>query len=254
MAEGAAKGGHSQGELFKYNIQGANYVIQATFYLLDWYINELFAEDDTNKPSLPESGFVTKSEFIEKIKDGVVLARFANLFEPGSIETVKEGEEAKTEENQKANVEGFIAFAKKHLPEEQVFTFDDMKKGKREFFKIFLTLFQMMIKSSAEKFKRPGGDFDRFIKEVTEVVPMKLVQKVLCHLTTVRDYVNTVVRRPVGILSKSINSPLQFKRNNSNVQQPEEPAENGATTNGETHENGVPNGTKAEEKKEEVSI
>jgi len=222
---------------------------KANFYLLDWYISETFAEDDANKPVMPESGFVKNREFIEKVKDGVVLARFANIFEPGSVETVKEGEDAKTEENQKANVEAFITFAKKHLAEDQVFTFDDLKKGKAEHAKVFLTLFQLMTKSTSDSFKRPRGDFDRFVKEVTEVVPKKFLQKVLGGLNTVRDQIMI----PVNSFSTFALRP--FKRSNSNVQQPEQPAENGATTNGtteETHENGVSNGTKVEEKKEEV--
>lgn len=64
------------------------------------------------------------------------MGRLANKFQPGAAEAVKEGEEAKTKENQVANIKVFESVAKQHVPEEQVFTHEDLEKGKESYVKV----------------------------------------------------------------------------------------------------------------------
>jgi len=231
------------------NQQHKKAIHKASYTILKSIVDEAYVEDDASKPVLPKSGFVTRREFINYIKDGVSLARLAKKFKPDAVETVKEGEEAKVEENQKANVEGFITFAKEHVPEDQIFSYEDLTKGKEEFPKVFATLFQLLL-AAPKAFNHPGIDFENFFKELSEIVPKKFWQKFVDNLNNVGSVIQTFVRRP-------------FTRSASNGQVSEsvEPEQNGAATNG-VHtngtttevvheENGVANGTKIEEKKEE---
>jgi hypothetical protein len=166
---------------------------------LEWAIGETYAEDDKDKPVLPKSGFVKRREFINYLKDGVILARLANNFQPGAAEAVKEGEEAKTKENQQSNINVFSSVAKRYVSEDQVFTHDDLEKGKENYVKVFSTFFKVMSASSAEHFKRPGGDFDQFVNEVAAVVPQKFWQKLVSSFNTAGDYITGFVRRPVSL-------------------------------------------------------
>jgi len=222
--------------------QNKKAIQKANFYILQWIINEVYGEEE-QKPELPKTGFVTKQEFLGFLQDGTLLARLANKLKPGAVETVKEGEDAKTKENQKANVDGFTAFAKEHVPEETVFSFEDLEKGKESFLKVFVTLFQLALKAS--EFQRPGIDFDQLFKELSEIVPKKFWQKLLDNLNNAGTYVNTFVRRT---FNRTINA--QAEQNGTATT-------NGVHANGtenDIHEepNGVPNGTKVEEKKEEA--
>lgn len=234
------------------NQQHKKVIHKANYHLVKWTINESYAEDDAAKPVLPKSGLVTRREFMNNYKDGDILARLANHLKPGTIESVKEGEDAKVKENQKLNIDGFIAFAKEHLPEEQVFSYEDLEKGKEGFPKVFVTLFQLMLQAS-EAFQRPGVDFEQLFKELSEIVPKKFWQKFLGNLNNFGTVVNSFVRRS---LSRSAS--------NGQVTEAAQPDQNGAITNGVhtngttvEHEengapNGTPNGTKVEEKKEEA--
>jgi len=194
---------------------------KANHDVLDWIITEAYTEEEKDKkPVLPKSGFVTKKEFVEYFKDGVLLARFANKLKPGAVESVKEGEEAKTAENQKANVDGFLAFAKEHLNEDQLFTSEDLEKGKESYLKVFVALFQLAYKIP-EAFQRSSFDFEKFFTELATIVPKSFVQKFKENFTNFAQTINAAVRRP-------------FTRSPSNV---------GAEQNGAAApENGV-NGT-----------
>lgn len=165
--------------------------IQADYLLVDGIINKAYPEGNENKPALPESGYFTKREFLNFLQDGVVLAHFANAIKPGSVEQIKEGEEAKTEENQKANVDAFIAVAKESIPEEQLFTYEELKKGKEQYQKVFTALFHLL-------FQAEHPEFDQFIKEVGEVEPEKLYNKMISRFNSFAIYVNTIIRKPVG--------------------------------------------------------
>jgi len=219
---------------------------KANFDLLKSAVNQAYEPEDPSKPTLPASGFVTQKQFIGYLKDGVILARVANKFKPGSVETVKEGEDAKVKENQKSNVDGFVTFAKEYVPEEQLFNYEDLEKGKESFVKVFVALFQLMLKAP-EHFQRDGIDFDQFIKDLGEVAPKNFKQQVLDKFGSLGNYISSLVRRP-------------FARSNNNAAEQNGTATNGVHTNGTTttepahEENGVQNGTKVEEKKEEAPV
>jgi hypothetical protein len=162
-------------------------------------VNKAYPEESENKPALPESGYFTKREFLSKLQDGTVLAHFANAIKPGSVEQIKEGEDAKTEENQKANIEAFLAVAKESIPEEQLFTYEELKKGKEQYQKIFYALFQLL-------FKAEHPEFDQFIKEVGEVEPETLYNKLVSRFNSIAIFVSTNLRKPVGFVINSLYS------------------------------------------------
>jgi len=213
-------------------------VHKADYLLISGVIDKAFPEGATNKPSLPENGFVTKREFVDKLKDGFILAHLANTLKPGAVEQIKEGEEVKSEENQKANVDAFLAVAKEFIAEDQLFTFEDLKKGKEHHQKIFNALLHLL-------YKTESAEIDQFIKEIGEVEPEKFLNKLKDRFISFAVYTRTLVTKP-------------FTRSNSQTEQPateEQNGKNGVHTNNTTEtsheENGVSNGTKVEEKKEE---
>jgi hypothetical protein len=163
-------------------------VFQAAFYVADWAISQAYTAEDPAKPKLPESRSITRGEFVNYFKDGVILARLANKLKPGAIEQVKEGEDAKVKENQKANSDAFIAVAKEHLPENQVFGFEDLEKGKKSFPAIFTTLVQLILKTP-EQLGSQDFDLDQIFKELSEIVPKGLMQKASDYFNYARNTV-----------------------------------------------------------------
>ncbi|VDK40395.1 unnamed protein product [Gongylonema pulchrum] len=95
---------------------------KANYKLLDW-AQQLAVEDGDKRQTLPgKNDAVTKSQFLSFLRDGTLLAKLANRLQPGSVETVHEGEAAKEKANQTSNINAFINFAKEKagLSEEQV--------------------------------------------------------------------------------------------------------------------------------------
>lgn len=100
-------------------------IFQVNYYILDW-VQKLAVEDESKRASLPTkkgaNDMITRSAFLSHLRDGQLLAQLANAFSAGSVETVHEGEAAKEKQNQTANIEAFIKFAKEKagLSDEQV--------------------------------------------------------------------------------------------------------------------------------------
>ena len=73
------------------------------------------AEDDESKRT-PTPGAKKEStspkQFTSFLQDGSVLAKLANKLQPGSIETVHEGDDVKDKEKQTDNINNFISFLK----------------------------------------------------------------------------------------------------------------------------------------------
>uniref|UniRef100_A0AC35U4D7 Calponin-homology (CH) domain-containing protein n=1 Tax=Rhabditophanes sp. KR3021 TaxID=114890 RepID=A0AC35U4D7_9BILA len=119
---------------------------------------------------------VTKNQFLAFLKDGTILTQLANKLAPGSIETVHEGEEAATKENQTANIEAFVKFVKEKLElgEEQVFTAADIQdKGKEGYQAVFNTLARVGM-AVKEKFDKDGLDIDNVTESAAKVAQNKI--------------------------------------------------------------------------------
>lgn len=102
--------------------------------MLDW-AQHLAVEDEDKRQILPgKNDAVTKNQFLSFLRDGTLLAKLANRLQPGSIETVHDGEAAKEKTNQESNINAFINFAKEKagLSDEQVRGF--LQKKFRQFF------------------------------------------------------------------------------------------------------------------------
>ncbi|VDK71395.1 unnamed protein product [Litomosoides sigmodontis] len=96
-------------------------VHKVNYRLLDW-AQQLAIEEEEKRQMLPgKSDSVTKNQFLSFLRDGSLLAKLANRLQPGTIETIHEGEAAKDKTNQASNINAFINFAKEKagLSEEQ---------------------------------------------------------------------------------------------------------------------------------------
>lgn len=92
------------------------------YQVLDW-AQQLAVEDEEQRQTLPgKNDAVTKSQFLGFLRDGTLLAKLANRLQPGAIETVHEGEDAKDKTKQTSNINAFITFAKEKagLADDQV--------------------------------------------------------------------------------------------------------------------------------------
>lgn len=79
---------------------------------MDW-AQQLAIEDEDKRQILPgKNDAVTKNQFLSFLRDGSLLAKLANRLQPGAIETVHEGDEAKDKDKQTSNINAFINFAK----------------------------------------------------------------------------------------------------------------------------------------------
>lgn len=99
--------------------------MQVNYRLLDW-AQQLAIEEEDKRQILPgKSDAVTKNQFLSFLRDGSLLAKLANRLQPGTIETIHEGNAAKDKANQASNINAFINFAKEKagLSEEQVTVF-----------------------------------------------------------------------------------------------------------------------------------
>ncbi|CAD5206155.1 unnamed protein product [Bursaphelenchus okinawaensis] len=156
-----------------------NAIHKFNFYILQWAVN-LAYDDESKKPKLPANEEITKSQFLNYLKDGQILANLANKLHPSSVETVKEGEDAKTKEAQKENIEGFIKFAKEkaELNESQIFAAEDLQeKGKAGFNQVLNTLFQLA-HITQTKFQQQGIDVDAVITEIAGIAPKSIIEKI----------------------------------------------------------------------------
>jgi hypothetical protein len=147
-------------------------VHKANHHVLAWMQNQISPTEEEKQPLPGKDGAVKKSEFLNFLKDGTMLAKFANALAPGSIETVYDGEEAKVKENQVTNIQNFINFAKETagFSETEVFTVDDLQgKGKSGYNAVFNTLFQLGVKAQ-EKFNATGLDVDSVVEAAKSAI------------------------------------------------------------------------------------
>ncbi|CAD5208821.1 unnamed protein product [Bursaphelenchus xylophilus] len=195
-----------------------NAIHKFNFYILQWAIN-LAYEDETKRPKLPPNEEVTKSQFLNYLKDGQILAHLANKLHPSSVENVKEGEEAKTKEAQKENIEGFIKFAKEkaELNETQVFSADDLlEKGKAGFSQVLNTLFQLAHVAQT-KFQQQGIDVDTVITEIAGIAPKSIIEKI-------RTFVFNKLRRQSSTQEKEKEEAKEEEKKEEQPQETAEPA------------------------------
>ena len=96
--------------------------LQVNYQVLNWMQQLAIEEEDKRQPLPGKNEAVTKNQFLGFLRDGIVLAKLAERLQPGSVETIHEGEEAKNKEKQTSNINAFINFAKEKvgLPEQQV--------------------------------------------------------------------------------------------------------------------------------------
>ncbi|KAK6106027.1 hypothetical protein QQG55_22605 [Brugia pahangi] len=156
-------------------------VHKVNYRLLDW-AQQLAIEEEGKRQTLPgKSDAVTKNQFLSFLRDGSLLAKLANRLQPGTIETIHEGDAAKDKANQTSNINAFINFVKEKagLSEEQVFTAADLQeKGKAGYQAVFNTLMQLALKAQGI-FEQKGIDVEQLIQTASQVVPTNLVQTIL---------------------------------------------------------------------------
>uniref|UniRef100_A0A7E4VAP2 Calponin-homology (CH) domain-containing protein n=1 Tax=Panagrellus redivivus TaxID=6233 RepID=A0A7E4VAP2_PANRE len=163
------------GSLFPVGVHKANHL------LLQWLQAGAIEKEEDRAPLPGREELVTKNQFLNYLRDGTLLAKFANAVAPGSIEKVHEGEDAKVKDNQKANIEGFITFVKEKagLTEEQVFTTEDLQdKGKAGYNAVFNTIFNLGLKAQ-EKLNANGINVDQIVEAAQTAVKSSIIQQIL---------------------------------------------------------------------------
>lgn len=156
--------------------------------LLTWIQNQTFTTEEDKQPLPGKNDAVTKNQFMNFLKDGTLLAKFANTLSPGSIEKVYDGEEAKTKENQVTNVQNFVNFVKEKagFTDAEVFTVDDLQEnGKSGYNAVFKTLFELGMKAQ-EKFNANGIDVDAIIEAASAAVKNSIIQTIWNFFKRVR--------------------------------------------------------------------
>ncbi|MCP9260358.1 hypothetical protein DINM_003718 [Dirofilaria immitis] len=177
-------------------------VHKVNYRLLDW-AQQLAIEEEDKRQILPgKSDAVTKNQFLSFLRDGSLLAKLANRLQPGTIETIHEGDAAKDKTNQTSNINAFINFVKEklaslrsrrkqQLTEEEdgineaiIFTAADLQeKGKAGYQAVFNTLMQLALKAQSILSKRlyssSGIDIEQLIQAASQVVPTNLLQSIL---------------------------------------------------------------------------
>lgn len=157
-------------------------VHKVNYLVLEW-LGSLIEEDPEKRQPIPGSKTqaTTKNQFINFLKDGHFLATLANKLSPGSIETIHEGEALKSKDNQKANLQGFIDWAKNHLElaEDQIMSPEDLlEKGKQGFNSVFGTLWQLATRSH-EKFGKEPINVDAVTEAAGQAVKTNIIQTIL---------------------------------------------------------------------------
>lgn len=158
-------------------------VHKINYSVLDW-AQKLAIEDESQRQKLPgrREGYTTKSEFVAFLCDGSLLASLAKKLTPDAVETVHPKEEAiKEKEKQTSNLQAFANFVKEKvgLPEEQVFSIDELqKKGKAGYDAVFTTLLQVAL-NAEEKFNAIGVTIDGLVEEASKAVKASRLQNLL---------------------------------------------------------------------------
>uniref|UniRef100_A0A915AN87 Calponin-homology (CH) domain-containing protein n=2 Tax=Parascaris univalens TaxID=6257 RepID=A0A915AN87_PARUN len=156
-------------------------VHKVNYQVLDW-AQQLAVEDEEQRQTLPgKNDAVTKSQFLCFLRDGTLLAKLANRLQPGAIEIVHEGDDAKDKTKQTSNINAFITFAKEKagLADDQLFTLEDLQsKGKAGYQPVFNTIMQIGMKTQ-EKFEQKGIDTDHLVQVASQAVRTNLIQTIL---------------------------------------------------------------------------
>ena len=149
--------------------------------ILQWIQNVTFDKEEDKQPLPGKNDSVTKNQFMNFLKDGTLLAKFANTLSPGSIEKVFDGEEAKPKENQVANIQNFINFVKEKagFTETEAFEVEDLQdKGKSGYKAVFNTLFQLGLKAQ-EQFSASGINVDTIVEAASAAAKNSIIQTVM---------------------------------------------------------------------------
>lgn len=156
-------------------------VHKVNYKVLDW-AQQLAIEEEGKRQPLPgKNDAVTKNQFLGFLRDGALLAKLANRFKPGAVETVHEGEALKDKGNQTSNISAFLTFAKESagLTDDQLFTVADLQdKGKAGYQAVFNTVMQLGNKAQ-EKFEQKGIDTDQLVQVASQAVRTNLIQTIL---------------------------------------------------------------------------
>ncbi|VDN04098.1 unnamed protein product [Thelazia callipaeda] len=159
-------------------IPGAGHKVN--YQLLNWA--QQLAVGDEKRQGLPgKNNAVTKKQFLSFLRDGTLLAKLANVLEPGTVETVYEGDAAKDKVNQESNIKAFISFAKDKagLSDDQVFTVADLQdRGKTGYNAVFNTLMQLGLKTKTT-FGQKGIEMEQLVQQASQVVQTNLIQTIL---------------------------------------------------------------------------
>jgi len=184
---------------------------KVNYHVLEW-IHKLALEDTENR-AIPvrDHGFVTRGQFLEDLRDGFLLARVANKLFPGSIETVHTSDAAKAnKDNQNANLEAFLQFAKDKAGIEQLFEVNNLQeKGKAGFEDVFNTLVNLGLVAQ-EKFGQVGLDISKIAEDSASAVESSFVQNIL----------NQLKKTNPSSLRKSISSLFNFGQGTQSSEQP----------------------------------
>lgn len=168
-------------------------VHRANYEVLNWLQNTTVEKEEDRKPLPGKEQAVTKTQFLNFLKDGTLLAKFAQKLSPESVEKVYEGEEAKTKENQTANIEAFTKFLKEKvgLSDEHVFTAADLlEKGKAGFAPVFNSIFQLGVKAQ-EKLNAAGIDVDSIVESASQAIKSNIFQTLLNFFKRARPQLKT---------------------------------------------------------------
>lgn len=156
-------------------------VHKANHEILQWIQNTAVEKEEERQPLPGKDGSVTKTQFLNFLKDGTILAKFVNAVSPGTVEKVYDGDEVKTKENQTTNIENFTKFLKEKvgLTDERIFTVADLQeKGKTGYNAVFNALFHLGLNAS-EKLNATGIDVDKIIESASQAVKNSFIQTIL---------------------------------------------------------------------------
>jgi len=156
-------------------------VHRANYEVLNWLQNTTIEKEEDRSPLPGKEQAVTRSQFLNFLKDGTLLAKFAQKLSPESVEKVYEGEDAKKKENQTANIESFTKFLKEKvgLPDEHVFSANDLlEKGKGGYNAVFNSVFQLGV-NAQEKLNAAGIDVDSIVESASQAIKSNIFQTLL---------------------------------------------------------------------------
>jgi len=211
-------------------------------YLILKWIQETVEEDESKRKPLPgKPNSVEPKQFVSWLTDGVVLAQLANKLQPGSVESVHEGEAAADKANQTSNLQSFIDFKQKEgiAPEQTVSVEELQGKWKTAYQSLFKTLYYTTTQAQQKFNTATGLDAQQIADEITSMGKFPMFQRV-------RQSVSGMI----ADLLAATHSPSKA----SNGVQKDATAETEAENGGEaSHTNGTANGEHpAEEKKPEA--